>query len=96
METWEEKEVREKCWGAVTGLGGNFPEMWDFIDKKHRVSPQRLAKERETNIRRYRAEFRLGIKALLQYIAIEGDQEREAQDEPQRHDREETLPHRQD
>jgi hypothetical protein len=77
METWEEKEVREKCWRAVTGLGGNFPEMWDFIDKKHRVSPHRLAKERETNIRRYRAEFRLGIKALLQYIAIEGDQERE-------------------
>ena len=77
METWEEKEVREKCWRAVTSLGGNFPEMWDFIDKKHRVSPHRLAKERETNIRRYRAEFRLGIKALLQYIAIEGDQERE-------------------
>ena len=77
METWEEKEVREKCWGAVTGLGGNFPEMWDFIDKKHRVSPQRLAKERETNIRRYRTQFREGIKALLQYIAIEGDQERE-------------------
>jgi hypothetical protein len=77
METWEEKEVREKCWRAVTGLGGNFPEMWDFIDKKHKVSPSRLAKERETNIRRYRAEFRLGIKALLQYIAIEGDQERE-------------------
>ena len=77
METWEEKEVREKCWRAVTSLGGNFPEMWDFIDKKHRVSPQILAREREKNIRRYRAEFRLGIKALLQYIAIEGDQERE-------------------
>jgi hypothetical protein len=77
METWEEKEVREKCWGAVTGLGGNFPEMWDFIDKKHRVSPHKLAKERETNIRRYRSQFREGIKALLQYIAIEGDQERE-------------------
>ena len=77
METWEEKEVREKCWRAVTSLGGNFPEMWDFQTKKHRVSPQILAREREKNIRRYRAEFRLGIKALLQYIAIEGDQERE-------------------
>jgi hypothetical protein len=77
METWEEKEVREKCWRAVTNLGGNFPEMWDFQTKKHRVSPQILAREREKNIRRYRAEFRLGIKALLQYIAIEGDQERE-------------------
>ena len=77
METWEEKEVREKCWRAVTSLGGNFPEMWDFQTKKHRVSPQILAREREKNIRRYRAEFREGIKALLQYIAIEGDQERE-------------------
>jgi len=77
VETWEEKEVREKCWRAVTSLGGNFPEMWDFQTKKHRVSPQILAREREKNIRRYRAEFRLGIKALLQYIAIEGDQERE-------------------
>ena len=77
METWEEKEVREKCWRAVTSLGGNFPEMWDFIDKKYRVSPQILAREREKNIRRYRAEFREGIKALLQYIAINGDQERE-------------------
>lgn len=77
VETWEEKEVREKCWRAVTSLGGNFPEMWDFQTKKHRVSPQILAREREKNIRRYRAEFREGIKALLQYIAIEGDQERE-------------------
>jgi hypothetical protein len=77
MESWEEKEVREKCWRAVTSLGGNFPEMWDFQTKKHRVSPQILAREREKNIRRYRAEFREGIKALLQYIAIEGDQERE-------------------
>ena len=77
VETWEEKEVREKCWRAVTSLGGNFPEMWDFQTKKHRVSPQILAREREKNIRRYRAEFREGIKALLQYIAINGDQERE-------------------
>ena len=77
MESWEAKEVREKCWRAVTSLGGNFPEMWDFQTKKHRVSPQILARERETNIRRYRAEFRLGIKALLQYVAIHGDQERE-------------------
>ena len=77
IETWEEKEVREKCWGAVVNLGGNFPEMWDFIDKKHKVSPALLAKEREKNIRRYRAAFREGIKALLQYIAIKGDQERE-------------------
>lgn len=77
MESWEAKEVREKCWRAVTSLGGNFPEMWDLVDKKHRVSPQRLAKEREKNIRRYRAEFREGIKALLQYVAIHGDQERE-------------------
>ena len=23
-ESWEEKEVREKCWRAVTSLGGNF------------------------------------------------------------------------
>jgi len=77
IETWEEKEVREKCWGAVVNLGGNFPEMWDFIDKKHKVSPALLAKDREKNIRRYRAAFREGIKALLQYIAIKGDQERE-------------------
>ena len=77
IETWEEKEVREKCWRAVTSLGGNFPEFWDFQDKKHRVSPQILAREREKNIRRYRAAFREGINALLQYIAINGDQERE-------------------
>ena len=77
VETWEEKEVREKCWRAVTSLGGNFPEMWDFQTKKHRVSPQILAREREKNIRRYRAAFREGINALLQYIAINGDQERE-------------------
>jgi len=77
MESWEAKEVREKCWRAVTSLGGNFPEMWDFQTQKHRVSPQILAREREKNIRRYRAEFREGIKALLQYVAIHGDQERE-------------------
>ena len=77
VETWEEKEVREKCWRAVTSLGGNFPEMWDFQSKKHRVSPQILAREREKNIRRYRAAFREGINSLLQYIAINGDQERE-------------------
>jgi hypothetical protein len=76
-ESWEAKEVREKCWRAVTSLGGNFPEFWDFQTKKHRVSPQILAREREKNIRRYRAEFREGIKALLQYVAIYGDQERE-------------------
>ena len=76
-ESWEEKEVREKCWRAVTNLGGNFPEMWDFQTQKHRESPQILAREREKNIRRYRAEFREGIKALLQYVAIHGDQERE-------------------
>ena len=77
MESWEAKEVREKCWRAVTSLGGNFPEMWDFQTQKHRASPQILAREREKNIRRYRAEFREGIKALLQYVAIHGDQERE-------------------
>ena len=77
VETWEEKEVREKCWRAVTSLGGNFPEMLDFQSKKHRVSPQILAREREKNIRRYRAAFREGINSLLQYIAINGDQERE-------------------
>ena len=49
-ESWEEKEVREKCWRAVTSLGGNFPEMWDFQTQKHRVSPQILAREREKNI----------------------------------------------
>ena len=76
-ESWEAKEVREKCWRAVTSLGGNFPEMWDFQTQKHRESPNILSREREKNIRRYRAEFREGIKALLQYVAIHGDQERE-------------------
>ena len=76
-ESWEAKEVREKCWRAVTNLGGNFPEMWDFQTQKHRESPNILSREREKNIRRYRAEFREGIKALLQYVAIHGDQERE-------------------
>ena len=51
-ESWEEKEVREKCWRAVTSLGGNFPEMWDFQTQKHRVSPQILAREREKNIQK--------------------------------------------
>ena len=53
--------------------------MWDFQTQKHRESPQILSREREKNIRRYRAEFREGIKALLQYVAIHGDQERENQ-----------------
>ena len=54
-----------------------FQRCGTFKLKKHRVSPQILAREREKNIRRYRAEFREGIKALLQYVAIHGDQERE-------------------
>ena len=33
-ESWEEKEVREKCWRAVTSLGGNFPEMYILSNSK--------------------------------------------------------------
>ncbi len=75
-ETFQAKEVRENAWEAITSLMGNFPDEYDFIDKKHKPSPARLAKERETTIRRYRTKFREAIKALLDYVAIYGDQER--------------------
>ena len=60
-ETWEAKEVREKAWVAVTSLMGNFPEAWDYVEKKHKPSPQLLVRYREKTIRRYRTAFREGI-----------------------------------
>jgi hypothetical protein len=75
-ETWEAKEVREKAWTAFASLNGNFPEAWDYVEKVHKPSPQLLVRYREKTIRRYQAAFREGIKAMLDYIGIHGDQER--------------------